>query len=281
VGEHAAGPAELCKGNGRPDSSTFVSRITDASAPASSPNGGSFIRRVGVTPRSRAVRVCSSAEIQSSIFVQPPDSRGRRACRVSRRAGWIWPCILQITQGYAEQRESGRARARRTGPGAAPPVHYHKEPSTCRRLRAILKGGRSHELDRVLGRRGGHHCRRVEAGGSLLGRGRFRASPIPKRGRSKSGHGEEGGRLPSTDSRQAPPRGSIAGNVDGSGQRPRDRRGARVSVARVSFGTAGERQEDQIVKAERAGVVAHGTSWRSADERSARPTATACETPDG
>jgi len=72
VGTHAAGPAELCKGNDRPDPSTFVSRTTDASAPASSANGGSLIRRVGVTPRSRAVRVCSSAEIQDSISSNHP-----------------------------------------------------------------------------------------------------------------------------------------------------------------------------------------------------------------
>jgi hypothetical protein len=75
--------------------------------------------------------------------------------------------------------------------------------------------------------------------------GRSRASPIPKRGRSKSGHGEEGGRLPSTNSRQAPPRGSIAGKAEGSGQRPMDRQGTRVSAARTSFGTAGERQRDR------------------------------------
>jgi hypothetical protein len=72
VGERAAGPAELCEGSGRPDPSPFASRITEAPAPASSLNGGSLIRRVGVTPRSRAIRVCSSAEIQGSISANRP-----------------------------------------------------------------------------------------------------------------------------------------------------------------------------------------------------------------
>ena len=95
MGEHAAGPAELCEGNGRPDSSTFVSRITDAPAPASSPNGGSLIRRVGVTPRSRVVLVGSSAEIQSSISSNHP---------IQADGELVWPPGERAGSGFAYSR---------------------------------------------------------------------------------------------------------------------------------------------------------------------------------
>jgi hypothetical protein len=137
------------------------------------------------TPRSRS-EISGGSRLflrgdSGQHFIQPPDSRERRACRITRRADWIWLCILQITQGYAEQRETGRARARRTSLGdGARPVHYHTEPSARRRLRAILKGGRSHVFDRVLGRRGGHRCRGVEDGGPLLGRGPAQSVPAPQ-----------------------------------------------------------------------------------------------------
>ena len=143
-----------------------------------------------------------------------PTTRFKRteARLVTRRAGWIWLCIFQIPQGYAEQRESGRARARRTSPGdGAPPVHYHKEPSTRRWLRAILKGGRSHELDSVLGRRGGHHCRRAEDDGRLLGRGLVQSVPDPQAWSIRVGSGRGGRTLVE---RQQPP-GSSEGNHRG------------------------------------------------------------------
>ena len=116
--EHAAGPAELCEGNGRPDSSTFVSRITDAPAPASSLNGGSLIRRVGVTPRSRVVLVCSFAEIQDSIssnhqiqedgeLVGSPGERAGSGLAYSRQHRGTRSSGNQVGRGHA-------ARARET-----------------------------------------------------------------------------------------------------------------------------------------------------------------------
>jgi hypothetical protein len=85
--------------------------------PASSLNGASPIRRVGVAPRSRAFLVWTSAENSGQHLIQPHDSTGLRARRPTRRAGWICLCMLHVAQGEAEERESGRARARRTSPG--------------------------------------------------------------------------------------------------------------------------------------------------------------------
>jgi len=102
----------------------------EARAPAASLNGASAIRRVGVAPRSRAVLACTSSETSGQHLIQPPDTTGRRARRAPRRAGWICLCMLHVAQGYAEQRASGRARARRTSPGdGAPSVHYHRAQS--------------------------------------------------------------------------------------------------------------------------------------------------------
>jgi len=186
-----------CGGRGEPSRSN-----PDAE---SSLNSASSIRRVGVAPISRAFLIRSSSEASGQHLIQPPDSRGPRPRLATRRAGWIWLCILHVAQGYAdaERRESGRARARRTSPGnGAPPAHYHTEPSTREWLRAILRGGMSHELDRLLGRRGRHRCLRAENDRRLLGVGRSRGSPIPKRGRSESGRGGDDGRSRRSNSRR-------------------------------------------------------------------------------
>jgi len=109
VGEHAAGPAELCEGNGR--SGFLYLRVPNHGCSGSSiiaerrlphPAGRSYSEISGGS----RLFLCGDS---GQHFIQPPDSRGRRACRVTRRAGWIWLCILQIIQGYAEQRESGPA----------------------------------------------------------------------------------------------------------------------------------------------------------------------------
>ncbi len=122
--------------------------------------------------------VCSSSEIQDSIASNSPiQEDGALVGPPGERAGSGF-AYSREHRGDAEQRESGRARARRTSPGhGAPSVHYHRAPPTRGWLRAILKGGMSHGLDRLLGRRGRHHCLRAEDDGRLLGSGPVKSVP--------------------------------------------------------------------------------------------------------
>jgi len=97
------------------------------------------------------------------FFLQPPNSRERRARLATRRAGWIWSCTFEGAPGNTAPRATGHSA---TSQGT----------SHLRWLRASLKGGKAREFDRVPGRRGRYRWRRAEDAGRLLGRGSARAS---------------------------------------------------------------------------------------------------------